>query len=57
MASWNLSAFYSKVADLEKNDPEISKLSDQIRSAVDAGRDTERLNAKFEKAIERKLGR
>lgn len=48
-------SFWKKVADLEKNDPEISKLSNKIRAAEEAGKDTDSLNGQFEKAIERKL--
>lgn len=48
-------SFFQKVADLEKNDPEIGKLSDRIRDAVDKGQDTEFLNARFEKEVLKKL--
>lgn len=42
---------YSKVAELEEYDPEVGKLSERIRAADDAGKDTDDLNGKFERAV------
>ena len=57
MASWDNSAFYSKVADLEKNDPEVRELSNKLAAAVETGKGSDRLNAKFNALVEKKLGR
>jgi hypothetical protein len=52
-----MSSYFQKVADLEKNDPEIRQLSDRLTLAIENGADSEcQENIDFNAAVDARLG-
>jgi len=52
-----MKSYFQKVADLEKNDPEIRQLSDRLDRAIANGADSEcQENIDFNAAVEARLG-
>jgi hypothetical protein len=55
-----MKSFFQKVADLERDDPEIRELGRQVRADEERGEDPDArgsANSRFNEAVDRKLGR